>query len=97
MTTYYTEANYENSIIELFQNMDYDYIYGPDIERDFKSPLYDQILETNLYHINKSLPDAVINEALFKLRNFENGELSQKLHIYGISSKWHSSPIFPKR
>lgn len=82
MTTYYTEANYENSIIELFQNMDYEYIYGPDIERNFKSPLYDEILETSLYHINKSLPNDAINEALFKLRNFENGELSQKNFIF---------------
>lgn len=36
----YTETNYENSVIELFRNdLDYEYIYGPDIERDFYSPL----------------------------------------------------------
>lgn len=36
----YTEADYENSIIELFQNdLGYEHIYGPDIERDFHSPL----------------------------------------------------------
>lgn len=31
----YTEADYENSVIELFRNMGYSYLYGPDIERDF--------------------------------------------------------------
>ena len=40
----YTEADYENSVVELFKNMGYTYVYGPDIERDFKSPLYDDVL-----------------------------------------------------
>ena len=41
----YTEADYENSVIELFRNdFGYEYAYGPDIERDFYSPLYEEIL-----------------------------------------------------
>ncbi|MCH5271961.1 MAG: type I restriction endonuclease subunit R [Lachnospiraceae bacterium] len=76
--TGYTEANYENSVIELLHSLGYDHVYGPDIERDFKSPLYDEILESSLRHINKNLPNDAIQEALFKLRNFENGELVQK-------------------
>ena len=36
MSTIFTEANYENSVIELFRNdLGYEYVYGPDIERDF--------------------------------------------------------------
>ena len=31
----YTEADYENSVVELFRNMGYSYLYGPDVERDF--------------------------------------------------------------
>ena len=38
MSTTFTEANYENSIIELFENMGYQHVYGPNIERDFYSP-----------------------------------------------------------
>ena len=37
----HTEANYENSVIELFENLGYRYVYGPDVDRDFHSPLYD--------------------------------------------------------
>ena len=48
------------------------------MERDFKSPLYDSVLEESLYRLNKGLPADAINDALFKLRNFENGELVQK-------------------
>ena len=41
----YTEADYENSVIELFRNdLGYEYAYGPDIERDFYSPLYEEVL-----------------------------------------------------
>ena len=79
----YTEANYENSIIELFQNdLGYEYIYGPDIERDFHSPLYDEILLDSLYRLNSGLPDDAISDALFKLKNFENGELVQKNAVF---------------
>ena len=42
MSGFYTEADYENSIIELFQNMGYRHVYGPDVERDFYSPLYEE-------------------------------------------------------
>ena len=45
MSGFYTEADYENSIIELFQNMGYRYVYAPDLERDFRSPLYEEELQ----------------------------------------------------
>ena len=44
MSGFYTEADYEKSVIELFQNMDYRYVYAPDLERDFRSPLYEEEL-----------------------------------------------------
>lgn len=79
----YTEADYENSVIELFKNeLGYDYIYGPDIERDFYSPLYDEVLEESLRRINRDLPSDAISDAIFKLKNFENGELVQKNAVF---------------
>lgn len=78
----FTEADYENSIIELFQSMDYTYVYGPDIERDFKSPLYDDVLNEYIYRLNPSLPEDAVQDALYKLKNFENGELVQKNAVF---------------
>ena len=79
----YTEADYENSIIELFQNdLGYEHIYGPDIERDFHSPLYEDVLLDALYRLNSGLPDDAIQDALFKLKNFENGELVQRNAVF---------------
>jgi len=79
MSGVYTEADYENSIIELFQNtLEYEYIYGPDIERDFYSPLYEDVLMDSLRYLNRDLPEDAILEAIYKLKNIENGELVQK-------------------
>ena len=75
----YTEADYESSIIEIFQSdLGYEYAYGPDIERDFYCPLYETVLIDSLYRLNIGLPGEAIQDALFKLKNFENGELVQK-------------------
>ena len=77
------EEAYENSIIELFQELGYTHVYGPDMEtRDFTSPLYEVVLTNSLHQINPNLPDEAINEALFKLKNFENAELTQKNAVF---------------
>ncbi|MCR5660694.1 MAG: type I restriction endonuclease subunit R [bacterium] len=82
MAGFYTEADYENSITELFQNMGYRYVYGPGVERDYFSPFYDEELTAALYRLNPSLPDDAIKDALFKLKNFENADLVQKNAIF---------------
>lgn len=77
------EEAYENSIIELFQELGYTHVYGPDVEtRNFTSPLYEPVLTNALHQINPKLPDEAINEALFKLKNFENAELTQKNAVF---------------
>lgn len=78
MSTSFTEASYENSLIELFQNMGYNYVYGPDIERDQQCPLYEEELIAALERLNPRLPADALQDALYKLKNFENGELVQK-------------------
>ena len=79
----YSEADYENSVIELFRNnLGYEYAYGPDIERDFYCPLYEEVLIDSIFRLNRGLPDDAIQDALFKLKNFENGELVQKNAVF---------------
>lgn len=78
-----TEAAYENSVIELFQHLEYTHVYGPDIDsRDFNSPLYLDILEDSICRINPNVPKSAIQEALFKIKNFDNGELLQQNKIF---------------
>ena len=78
----YTEEAYESALIELFQNMGYTHVYGPDVERNFYSPLYDIVLESSIRRQNPSLPADAISDALFKLRNFDNDDLVKKNELF---------------
>ena len=97
MSTTFTEADYENSVIELFQNMGYQHVYGPDIERDYRSPLYDDVLIEYITRLNPSLPQEAISDALYKLKNYEIGELVQKNELFmeylqnGIQVSYHKN------
>ena len=82
MSGFYTEADYESSVIELFQNMGYQHIYAPDLERDFRSPLYEDELDDSIHRLNPTLPEEAISDALYKLKNFENAELIQKNELF---------------
>lgn len=82
MSESYKEADYENTIIELFQSMGYQHVYGPDIDRDYQSPLYETDLEDSIRRINPDMPENAIHEALFKLKNFDNADLVQKNAVF---------------
>lgn len=79
----FTEANYENAVLHLFtQALGYSYAYGPDIERDYHSPLYDDELLPALQAINPAMPQAALDDAVYKLKNFESGSLLQKNMVF---------------
>ena len=82
MSDLYKEEDYENSIIELFQNMGYRYVYAPDLDRDLYSPLYEDELEDALHRLNPDMPEDALSDALYKLKNFENAELVQKNSLF---------------
>lgn len=73
-------------------------MYGPDVDnRDFYSPLYLDILEDSIFRINPNMPKSAIQEALFKIKNFDNGELLQQNKIFmdylqsKIFRKWRTT------
>lgn len=75
----YTEYDYEQAVLQLFTDkLGYRYLYGPDVERDYHSPLYEDAIAPALSRINKRLPQEAVNEAVYKLKNIENGSLLQK-------------------
>lgn len=79
----YTEESYENSVIELFKNMGYTHVYGPDIEfRDFYCPLYEEILLDYIHRLNKNAPEDAIQDALYKIKNIDNNDLLQQNMIF---------------
>jgi type I restriction enzyme R subunit len=82
MQSIYTEQSYENSIIELFEKMGYDHICGYDVEHDYYSPLYEDILLDSINRINPKAPQEAIDDALFKLKHIENGDIPQQNSVF---------------
>ena len=82
MSADYNEEAYENALIELLQNMGWEHVYGPEIDRDWHSPLYDSVLENSIRRLNPKASPAAIDEALLKPRHFENAELKKKNTLF---------------
>lgn len=74
----FTEDNYEKALISLFEGMGYQYLYGPNIERDYYVPYCEAQLEESLQTVNPKKPHAAIHEAIIKLRNIDMGSLAQR-------------------
>ncbi|SEK93583.1 type I restriction enzyme, R subunit [Methanobrevibacter gottschalkii] len=70
----YNENSYEQSIIELFQNLGYNHYYGSNIDRDYKNPLFELDLE-NLYNINKLIDNSAVDKAIEVIQDFGIGSL----------------------
>ena len=78
MAGYYTESNYENAVLQLLnEGLGYTYVYGPDVERDYHSPLYEDVLLPALQRINRGLPLGASSEGLCDLMNFVCGAVGQ--------------------
>ncbi len=75
----FTEANLENAIIEIFrEQLGYDYVYGPEVARDYAEPLFLEVLTEMLPQINRGVAQEAIDEAVARIRTHESGTLVQK-------------------
>ncbi|MDR1820624.1 MAG: hypothetical protein LBR15_10330 [Methanobrevibacter sp.] len=92
----FAEYNYEEAIIELFKNLGYEHWYGPEIERDYHVPFYEEDLRSCLSYINRDLPQIAITEAINKLKDIGIGSLVDKNWRFtyflqnGVSINYHN-------
>jgi len=91
----FAEDNYEDAIIELFEELGYEHWYGPEIERDYHVPFYEDDLRSSLSYINRDLPRIAITEAINKLKDIGIGSLVDKNFRFtyflqnGVSVNYH--------
>ena len=78
----FTEDTFEQAVLEIFQNLGYTFLHGPDIDRDYTSPILEPVLRDSLVKLNKGLPIEAIHEAISKLKNFESGSQLQKNMVF---------------
>ena len=77
-TNQHSEANYENTLIQLFQTLGYAYECGYDVERDYRNPYYDEDLRDALQRQNPMLSAEVLNEAFRLVTHINEGTLEQR-------------------
>lgn len=78
----FLESNYENAILTLLKELGYTCLYGPDIERDFRNPLYMDALAIQLSIINPAADKQALKEVLYKLMHLEHGTLIQQNKLF---------------
>ncbi len=74
----FLESNYENAVMELLDELGYTRLYGPDIVRDFRCPLYMDVLDERLPRINPTADPQAVTEAVYQLTHMEHGTLIQQ-------------------
>lgn len=74
----FNEESYENAVLYLLENLGYEHIYGPEVERDYRVPFYEVQLSHSLMLVNPNKPAVAIEEAIRRVRDIDTGTLVQK-------------------
>ena len=74
----YTENDYEQTLIQLFQGMGYQYECGYDVERDYRDPFHEDDLRRALRQQNPMMSDEVLDEAFRLVTHVNEGPLEQR-------------------
>ena len=74
----FTENDYEQTLIELFQRLGYQYECGYEVERDFRQPCYVAELEAALRRLNPDVDESVLSDAKRLVTSINEGTLEQR-------------------
>ena len=81
------ENTLEQAIIDELQQKGYEYLYGPDIERDYHDVILEDCFKSSLLNINPGITQEIIAEAFKAVRNLgllKLEELNESFHKYLI-------------
>ena len=73
----FNEESYEKSIIAIFQDLGYNYYYGPEVDRDHNKPFFFNDLD-NIYTINRGSDREAVKTAIQIIQEIETGSLEEK-------------------
>lgn len=86
----FSEDTLEKAIIEHFVSLGYEYLYGPDIQRDYSEVILKDYFFENIARINKGITEEILEEAYRQIKNLgliklaEINEAFHKLLIEGV-------------
>lgn len=73
----FKEEQVEQAIIEQLQGLGYEYLYGPEIKRDYKEVILKDIFLNSIFKINPDITQDIADEVYRKIRTFTNIGLVQ--------------------
>ena len=73
----FKEEQVEQAIMEQLQGLGYEYLYGPEIERDYKEVILKDIFLNSIFKINPDITQDIADEVYRKIRTFTNIGLVQ--------------------
>ncbi|MEK4538098.1 type I restriction endonuclease subunit R [Peribacillus sp. FSL K6-1552] len=81
----FTEDRLEEAVIEVLQEMDYEYVFGPEIghdgehseRKDYREVVLTQRLQDALFRLNRHLPEEALEEAYRKIITFNSPSLNE--------------------
>lgn len=73
----FKEEQVEQAIIEQLQGLGYEYLYGPEIERDYKEVILKDIFLNSIFKINPDITQDIADEVYRRIRTFTNIGLVQ--------------------
>lgn len=81
----FNENTLEQVLIQDLQELGYDYMYGPDLERDYHEVLLKDYFEEAMFRINPKITNDIVEEAYQKIKNLglvKLEELNASFHKY---------------
>ena len=78
----YSENCYEDAVIETLKKVGWEYLHGPDIERDYRNPLCGEVLRYQLRRLNREVPDDAVDYAFARLHKIEGGSLAARNAVF---------------
>ncbi|MDH2879784.1 type I restriction endonuclease subunit R [Bacillus cytotoxicus] len=81
----FTEDLLEEAVIEILQEMDYDYVFGPEIghdgeqpeRKDYREVILEERLRNALFKLNRDLSEDALEEAYRKIITFNSPSLTE--------------------
>ncbi|MDA2175226.1 type I restriction endonuclease subunit R [Bacillus cereus] len=81
----FTEDLLEEAVIEILQEMDYDYVFGPEIghdgerpeRKDYREVILEERLRDALFNLNRNLPEDALEDAYRKIITFNSPSLTE--------------------
>ncbi|MGG3041798.1 type I restriction endonuclease subunit R [Bacillus anthracis] len=81
----FTEDLLEEAVIEILQEMGYDYVFGPEVghdgerpeRKDYREVILEERLRDALYKLNRDLPEDALEEAYRKIFMFNSPSLTE--------------------